>query len=96
MQHPDAAKLTEGYKHWGQEIPKGLVAPELRDIEFTIWEAFWELSTERQIGMSAGPIPVSKIRKHAAEVGLSQFAFKRIATAMDQAYLGHVSAMRGE
>lgn len=32
----------------------------------SLQNAFQELSSERQVGMSSGPIPISKIREHVA------------------------------
>lgn len=63
----------------------------LADIEFALWSAFWELSTERQMGMGAGPIPVSKIRSHASDFGIDVTSFVRIMRRMDDAYLSHLS-----
>lgn len=68
----------------------------LHDIEFSIWAAFWELSTERQIGMGTGPIPVSKIYEHAPRVGMSINPFKRIIRSMDDEYLSHLSRKQSE
>lgn len=50
----------------GSELPEEFEPPELLD-GFGGWlEDFWELSTERQIGFGAGPIPGSAIEKHVA------------------------------
>lgn len=32
-----------------------------------LWNAFWELSTERPFGMGVGPIPQSKVRQYVRE-----------------------------
>lgn len=59
------------------------VAPEN---EF-FWHAFWDLNTERQIGMSAGPIPFSAIGAYADRYGIRSVdefdRFKSIIRAMD-------------
>ena len=53
-------------------------------------ERFWELSSERQIGMELGPIPFSKIKETASEWQLSTRTaegFTMIIRAMDREYL---------
>lgn len=72
-------------------MPKALIAPVLEDVEFSLWSAFWELSTERQIGMGVGPIPVSRIRRHAPEFGMDTSSFVRIMRRMDDEYLSHAN-----
>lgn len=53
------------------------------------WDAFWELSTERQIGMAEGPIPASAIHEEARGLSLDEMhGFRRVIRAMDAAYLG--------
>lgn len=76
---------------FGQEIPKTLIPPELTDVEWPIWRAFWELSTERGVGMGPGPIPISAIRAAGEALGLQEQFFKPIVRAMDNAYLSHVT-----
>lgn len=54
------------------------------------YEAFWRLSTERQIGMGIGPIPASEIDRHVAgwdceDAEVFEFCIRR----MDEAYLMH-------
>jgi len=52
--------------------------------------AFWDLSTERQIGNTTGPIPVSQIRAYAARYQLEEQATKHleeIIRTTDRAYL---------
>ena len=48
--------------------------------------AFSELSTERQIGMSVGPIPVSAIRRHLAEFSLPDW-WLGVLRRVDNTYL---------
>jgi hypothetical protein len=49
----------------GREAPPEFYdRPEIEPHLAWLWNAFWELSTERQLGMSIGPIPVSKIREY--------------------------------
>lgn len=52
--------------------------------------AFNDLSTTRQIGMAAGPIPWDKIVQYADRVGLEpdvSMSFVRIVRRMDDTYL---------
>lgn len=58
----------------------------MHDIEHWYWEAFWELSTDRQAGMSDGPIPWSSIKNYCVD---SEFAI--IIRAMDSVYMSHKS-----
>lgn len=65
-----------------------MICPDLHDVEWSVWESFWELSTERQIGMSAGPIPVSKIIEHAnTRSGVPSEALIQLIRIMDAEYL---------
>jgi len=52
------------------------------------YEDFWQLSTERQIGMGVGPIPASAISRHVAgwsdeDAEIFEFCMRR----MDEVYL---------
>ena len=52
-------------------------------------EAFWELSTERQIGCTLGPIPVSAIRRYHGAEGMSyamMSLFLEVIRALDETY----------
>ena len=60
--------------------------PDLHDIEWPIWEAFWDLSTDRQ----AGPIPWSSIQRISRRVhGIDPGVFSILIRAMDGVYLSH-------
>jgi hypothetical protein len=64
--------------------------PEIFPYNQFYWEAFWDLSTERQIGMAAGPIPRSAIIAYAQEydiVGDDFDLFYRMLRTMDGHYL---------
>jgi hypothetical protein len=55
---------------------------------FLLW--FWDLSTERQLGMMPGPIPVSRIWEFADRKGLDPDAarvFEIVIRILDNAYL---------
>lgn len=59
------------------------------------WEAFNDLSSERQIGMGVGPIPRSAVKAYAEEfdiVGDAFDKFYRIIRAVDLEYLKQVNA----
>lgn len=54
--------------------------------------AFWELSTDRQIGFSAGPIPWSSIRRWLDHYGSeydSDETFIECIRAMDSVFIAH-------
>lgn len=54
------------------------------------WEAFNDLGTERNNGMGIGPIPFSKIKEYAADLGLTERekeAFVWIIRKLDIHYL---------
>ncbi len=55
--------------------------------------AFWNLTTERQVGMATGPIPYSKTTEYATALGLGGGMlriFHALIRAMDSAYLGWI------
>lgn len=56
-------------------------------------DAFWRLSTERQIGMAVGPIPDSAITRWIADNNLKSEAktFRRCIRAMDNVYLNYLA-----
>lgn len=56
------------------------------------YEAFWELGSERQIGMAEGQIPLNAIKAYAADPDLEltrreRWAFHAIIRKLDSAYL---------
>jgi len=59
-------------------------------VEWSYWRAFNELSTERQAGMVAGPIPWSTIEQYAERnPGLDPDALLLLMREMDDVYLFH-------
>ena len=69
--------------------------PEIPECYEFYWVAFGDLSTERQIGMSLGPIPRSSMASYANESGLYGDAaehFMSVLRAVDDAYLGIANA----
>lgn len=54
----------------GERIPPSLIEnpePEIWIHLLQLWNSFHELSTERSVGMGAGPIPLSKVREYLRE-----------------------------
>jgi hypothetical protein len=78
----------------GMEPPTWFVErPEIEPHLQFHWEAFHELSTERQIGMAMGPIPRSAIKAYADEFAMTgdEFdEFNRIIRAVDNEYMGMI------
>ena len=82
--------MIKDYKRFNQRIPDSLIAPDLHDIEWLYWNAFWELGTDRQVGMEKGPIPWSSIERFIAKhPGCDFGVFSSIIREMDGAYLSH-------
>jgi hypothetical protein len=70
--------------------PQFFEQPELALDLVGIMDAFCDLSTERQIGMTLGSIPVSKTKEYAAELELDGDELDRFCTLivrMDAEYL---------
>jgi hypothetical protein len=60
-------------------------------------DAFWELSTERHIGMGPGPIPNSAIGHWAQKLVIDEPSmFLACIRAMDKVYLDHAGAPKDE
>lgn len=90
LEHPKAYDLIAAYEFHGVDIPRGLIPPELYDVERTLWHAYHELSTERPGGMGRMPIPWSAIgRYYALNPGVGLDEFRAIIRAMDGVYLSH-------
>lgn len=77
--------MIEDYERFGVAVPKELEPPRLYDVELYFWEAFVELTTDRNNG---GPIPYSSIREYAKVHGDND-SFTAIIRRMDRAYLTH-------
>ena len=61
-------------------------------------DAFWELSTERNFGYVIGPIPWSKIRLFASDVGLDPImrrVFTHVIREMDEEYQSYQKREQG-
>jgi len=79
----------------GREPPQAFYdQPEL-DVEMlSFLEAFRELGSERQLGMSIGPIPYSHIQRYANDLGLYGDAHERfcaILALVDVGYLNMIA-----
>ena len=74
--------------------------PELEPHLTWLWNAFWELSTERQLGMAVGPIPGSKIREYLCDemelTGAEYDRARAIIRRADDAYCGMLNARKGD
>ena len=65
-------------------------APILEAHLLFVWDAFWELNTERPMAFALGPIPGRAIREHAEFTGIVGDAFDGFRTlirALDAEYL---------
>ncbi|HEV7416044.1 MAG TPA: hypothetical protein VGN98_07790 [Tianweitania sediminis] len=64
------------------------------------WRAFWELTTDRPVGMGVGSIPFSAIDRYATRFGIDEAEhFERFAALirrMDGVYLKWSSEKRSE
>lgn len=76
----------------GEPIPEGLWPPDVAPGGEALLSAFWELSTDRQVGMSVGPLPAASIARWLAETGVTDPDDATDAVecfrAMDAVYLG--------
>lgn len=94
---------------WGPQVPK-LVragvdlerapfmqnAPDLPEHLEWVYEAFWALSSSRQIGMGIGPIPFEPIDRYADRYHIEDFEeFHHLIRAMDAAFLEHHNRKTG-
>lgn len=80
----------------GQPLPDWYEnEPELEVSERFFISAFWELSSERQLGMAIGQIPGSRIAEFALRTGLDSGmirVFHLLIRTLDSFYLKHVRA----
>lgn len=63
-----------------------------------VWDAFWNLTTDRPVGFATGPIPWGSIDRYAVRHRIDGAdAFERflaLIRAMDGAYLDHLEQVR--
>lgn len=74
-------------------VPQAYLPPELLPGASDVYAAFWELSSDRQIGFSTGPVPWSSIDRWLERRGVTDAAeaqtFIRLIREMDEVYLAH-------
>ena len=85
----------------GRDAPDGFYdRPEIEPHLVWLWNAFWELGTERQLGMAVGPIPASKIREHLRDemelTGAEYDRARAILRKADDAYLGMLNRRKDD
>ncbi|MFZ1074804.1 MAG: hypothetical protein WAN50_00290 [Minisyncoccia bacterium] len=78
-----------------EQVPECIVnTPKVLDHLLFYYDAFWELDSERQIGMGVGPIPWSSIMLYASFCCLDEFQTEQLLyfiRAMDKVYLQYHS-----
>ena len=79
--------------------PKALLErPELPDHLQFVWSAWWELHTDRPMGMAVGPIPFTAIDRYASRFGVDDAdhfeAFREAVRGIDGTYLKWVNERR--
>jgi len=85
----------------GREAPEGYYdRPEIEPHLKWLWSAFWELGTERQLGMTIGPIPGSKVREYMRdEFGLLGAEYDHVCAVMraiDNEYLSMLNRRKDD
>jgi len=90
-----ASKWEEQYRATGKVPPDQYYQrPDLDEAEQSLLMAFYDLGTERQLGMSLGPIPRSKVREYAREEldlhGDHRDRFVAIISRVDNDYLSMI------
>jgi len=84
----------------GRTAPDGFYdRPDVEPHLVWLWNAFWELGTERQLGMSVGPIPGSSIREYLRDIDLDDADHERaraIIRKADNAYLNMLRSKTDE
>jgi hypothetical protein len=79
----------------GVAVPEDFLSPpELPPMSQVFLEAFWDLSTERSIGMSVGAIPLSRVLVVAEWYGLDEDNTRtlfQVVRVLDRLYLAQVN-----
>jgi hypothetical protein len=88
-----AQSIRDQARKMGMPVPDPINdRPELMlGLQF-YWYAFWELSSDRQIGMSEGPIPWSSMDRWCRRHGINGDEFDRFILMMkhmDSEYMKH-------
>ena len=81
----------------GRDVPDDMHPPMIMQ-GFEGWlDAFWELCTDRQIGMAQGPIPAASIDRWSADMDPEGAAmFRRCIRAMDAEWMGEAAKASGK
>lgn len=91
QQGKSEAKIVKLAQQTGQKLPDRIAnKPVLRVGLEIYWRAFWECSTDRDIGMAEGPIPWSAINAWGQRYGFTGEEFERlvlILKALDSEYI---------
>jgi len=85
----------------GREAPAEYYErPEIEPHLNWLRSAFWELSTERQLGMTIGPIPGSKIREYLRDeldlYGAEYDRARAIIRKVDNAYMAMLTSRKDD
>lgn len=82
-----AEKRGQPKPDWARDVP------EVKPHEEYYLAAFSHLTTERQMGMSVGPIPNSAVRAYARDTGYHNWEFlSRVISIADGEYMSDLSA----
>ena len=91
QQGSNEAKIVEQAQKLGMPLPDKIANKPRLQVGLEIyWRAFWECSTDRDIGMAEGPIPWSAIDRWAFRHGIDGDDFDRLVLllkAMDSVYI---------
>lgn len=72
----------------GKPVPDRLKMPEILPGCDDYLAAFFELSSDRQIGMAPGPLPAASIARHVAGWDSAEAErFRQVMRALDQVFL---------
>lgn len=87
------AKIVEQAQKLGMPLPAVMANKPrlLMGLDF-YWRAFWELSTDRDIGMAEGPIPWTAMNQWAIRYNIVNYEFDRfviLIKGMDSVYIDH-------
>jgi hypothetical protein len=95
MQYNDLGASVRAAIEKGRPLPDWYLNKPFTDFQGNWYlNAFYELSTNRSLGMSIGPIPWTAITEYATYHGLSRLTtdiFHIIIRALDNAYCKKVS-----
>lgn len=83
---------------WGTPIPEPIInQPEVQPGLEIYYEAFWALTTTRQLGMGCGPIPWTACQSYAEVCGFDEEQADDLwffISSMDAVFLKHLADKR--